>query len=1103
MKQLIKKISIIIIIAILQFIIYFITGKVNADAEEVESWNISGDSNSNVTATLYNDRKLIISGNGKMKDYDYIEQEYDIPYIDKDVLEVEIENGITSIGRYSFFKCSKIKKINILANIEKIEDGAFQHCELLEEINLPNSLEKIGKYVFADCKNIKEIEIPSNVKEIGKYAFIRCSVLEKINLPSALETIEGNPFSKCAKLKNIDLDVENDNFIIEDGVLMTKDKTRIIFCSKDKEGIFNIFETIKKIDEYAIYNCDLLQGINISSGVEEIGNAAFGHCDKLTSVNIDQNTENFIMDKGILYNKDKTRILICSRDKQEESYELPSTVETIDQYAFFNCDVIKNIILPENLSIIQLSTFYNCKAIENITLPDNIKEIGENAFYNCILLQEINIPNNVIEIGDHAFSCCRLLQEVNIPDSVTKIRNYSFMDCDSLQEINIPSSVEEIGNHAFGFCDKLTSVKINQNNENFIMENGILYNKDKTRILICSRDSQEESYQIPSTVETIDQSAFYNCNTIKSMVLPEGITKIGRSTFCNCTALKNITLPNSIKEIGDYTFYGCTSLQTVNIPNNVETIGECTFYGCKLLQEVNIPDSVTKIGNSAFCDCDSLQEINIPSSVEEIGNQAFGFCDVLTSVKINGNNENFIMENGILYNKDKTRILICSRDSQKESYQIPSTVETIDQSAFANCNTIKSMLLPEGITKIERSTFYNCTELENINIPNTVISIFPYAFGNCKKIKTISIPKSVEEIMENAFGECELEKVYISSKHKDYAVENNLPYEIDDTSPNIDKIEGNLTEKTSGNVVLKVTASDNQSGLAMSAYSFDNGETWQESNEKTYSKNTQGIIIKVRDKIGNETTYEEEININNIEKIIKELKIKQMPNKLEYIKGENLDLTGIVLEVEYEDGTKEELTEGFTVDKENLDTLGTVEITINYENVSTTFNVNVSEKQDEDKQDEDKQDEDKQDEDKQDEDKQDEDKQDEDKQDEDKQDEDKQDEDKQDEDKQDGDKQDEDKKQDGDKQDENKQDENKQNENKQDGDKQDGDKQETIKGKEDPDTANDNKTAKNTITNLSNSKLPYTGLIGKLMPIGIIITLSVAIVTCIGYIKYK
>lgn len=173
MKQLIKKISIILIIMILQIILYFITGKVNANAEQVESWNISGDSNSNVTATLYNDGKLIISGNGKMKDYNYIEQEYDIPYINKDIFEVEIENGITSIGRYSFFKCSKIKKINILANIEQIEDGAFEHCESLEEINLPEGLEKIGKYVFADCKNIKEIEIPSNVKEIGTHAFIR------------------------------------------------------------------------------------------------------------------------------------------------------------------------------------------------------------------------------------------------------------------------------------------------------------------------------------------------------------------------------------------------------------------------------------------------------------------------------------------------------------------------------------------------------------------------------------------------------------------------------------------------------------------------------------------------------------------------------------------------------------------------------------------------------------------------------------------------------------------------------------------------------------------------------------------------------------------
>ena len=97
--------------------------------------------------------------------------------------------------------------------------------------------------------------------------------------------------------------------------------------------------------------------------------------------------------------------------------------------------------------------------------------------------------------------------------------------------------------------------------------------------------------------------------------------------------------------------------------------------------------------------------------------------------------------------------------------------------------------------------------------------------------------------------------------------------------------------------------------------------------------------------------------------------------------------------------------------------------------------------------------------------------------------------------------QDEDKQNEEDKQDEDKQNDDNQDENKQ--DIESSNKNETTKGKEDPDTANDNKTAKNTITNLSNSKLPYTGLIGKLMPIGIIITLLITIITCIGYIKYK
>ncbi len=89
---------------------------------------------------------------------------------------------------------------------------------------------------------------------------------------------------------------------------------------------------------------------------------------------------------------------------------------------------------------------------------------------------------------------------------------------------------------------------------------------------------------------------------------------------------------------------------------------------------------------------------------------------------------------------------------------------------------------------------------------------------------------------------------------------------IDRTAPTITSVTGNPTSWTKNSVTLTVNgAKDSQSGLAASAYSFDNGATWQTSNQKTYTANTNNIIVKVRDAVGNIYTHSA-INITKIDK---------------------------------------------------------------------------------------------------------------------------------------------------------------------------------------------------------------------------------------------
>ena len=150
---------------------------------------------------------------------------------------------------------------------------------------------------------------------------------------------------------------------------------------------------------------------------------------------------------------------------------------------------------------------------------------------------------------------------------------------------------------------------------------------------------------------------------------------------------------------------------------------------------------------------------------------------------------------------------------------------------------------------------------------------------------------------------------------------------IDKEGPTINGIEGNPSSWTKENVILKVNAEDNLSGLANEAYSFDGGNTWQESNEKTYTENTENIIIKVKDNVGNISEYEP-ISITKIIKL-ERIEIKQQPNKREYIVGENFDTTGMKVVAIYNSGSEKEIENYEVTNGQNLQ-LGQTSVTISY-----------------------------------------------------------------------------------------------------------------------------------------------------------------------------
>jgi len=228
------------------------------------------------------------------------------------------------------------------------------------------------------------------------------------------------------------------------------------------------------------------------------------------------------------------------------------------------------------VTIMQYSGFQGTIGIGNFYYP--INEISINAF-------SINGKGKAT------------LKTVIIPLSAKSIGNNAFENCTGLTEITIPASISSISTSAF-FGNKCI-ITVDANNAAYSSIDSVLFDKNQTTLIFCPT-SKTGNYSIPSTVSTINESAFYGCKGLTSVIVPSSVTTIADKVFSGCTGLTSVTLPPTLTTIGYLSFYSCSNISTITIPASVTLIKTSAFYSCRFQSIIAYPTQPPSLESNAL-----------------------------------------------------------------------------------------------------------------------------------------------------------------------------------------------------------------------------------------------------------------------------------------------------------------------------------------------------------------------------------------------------------------------------------------------------------------------------------------------------------------------
>ena len=399
-----------------------------------------------------------------------------------------------------------------MEEFEVTQDGVTYSCETTDK----GTVEITG--IVAD-DSVTAVSVPSSIEHGGqtykvtKLCFssgIVAKNVEQLTLPDTLEKMYGGNFRRFAKVKELHIPGSIKNFA----------------CSLQNAGSLEKLYFDEGVEEISanmmVYGCSNLSEIDLPSTLKMIsGSGAFEGATALTGI------------------------------------EFPKDVAFSDTIVgvFQDCTSLTSVSLPASVTKIPSYMFDGCTSLTSVTALSEIESIGDGAFQNCSSLTGIDFPGTLKSIGSSAFRGCASL--VSVPDlsKVTKMGSAAFRECGNLRASVDLSSLQSVPGYAFcytpvkiaGLCDSLKSI----GDWAFIWSN--------------------VAVQLPRTLETIGNYAFYDGTLPEQLSIPDSVTSVGTAAFSCVDGVKDVTIGRGLTKIPRDMFDGST-VQKITIENSRDDI---------------------------------------------------------------------------------------------------------------------------------------------------------------------------------------------------------------------------------------------------------------------------------------------------------------------------------------------------------------------------------------------------------------------------------------------------------------------------------------------------------------------------------------------------